>query len=263
MPKKEWRSINDFYYRRLDDIEQKAKPMDVADEPPPKKKEPEVRLLKGVWIAGDEGFDFNKKCKAQVTARLLRETKNKKVTINTFVKFKDDKEDLKQSLDGHLDGEGNAVIEVMLFYGDKYKQAISKNPDDNVCHYIFTATHENCTGELESEQLEMPFLPLCLKEREKNKAQMNKEASENGSTMCSNDCETCEKKAECYKQGETCDYWDECEIRDSCKKEEPQQSTQEENKQESQAQMNKEAAESGTPCTKDCDTCENKETCGK
>lgn len=262
MAKKEWRGVNDLYFRRLKDEKKKAKPVEVEDEPPPKKKEPEVRLIKGTWIAGDEGFDFNKKCKVEVKAKFIKETKNKKITVNMFVKFKDDEEDLKQSLDGHLDDDGTAVIDITLFYGDKYKSAISKNPDDNVCHYIFRANHENCAEELESEELEMPFLPLCLKEREKNKAQMNKDASENGSATCSGDCETCEKRDECYKQGDTCEYWDECEIRDGCEQEEPQP-TQEENKQESQAQMNKEAAKNGTPCTNDCETCEKKETCGK
>ena len=122
----------------------------------------EVRLVKGTWLPGDEGFAFNKKCKAQVELEFLKETSRKKLQLKTFVEYDGEDEDLGQVVDAFANDEGIAEAEVMLYYGEKYSNALGEKPDAK-CNYKFTATHPKGTGELESELLEMPH-------KEKNKA---------------------------------------------------------------------------------------------
>jgi ribosomal protein L21 len=115
----------------------------------------EVEFIEGKWLPGEDGFQFNKKCKVQVKAKFLKETKRRKVTVSTFVKHKDVTEDLGQQVDVSLNDDGIAEGEAMLFYGDKYSDALQKNPDLK-CYYKFKATHGTAKDELESEELEMP-----------------------------------------------------------------------------------------------------------
>ena len=213
MAKKEWRGINDLYFRRIKD-EPKKKPVETEEDSPAKKDEPEIRLIKGTWASSDEELDFNKKCTAKIEAKFLKETKQKRITLDTYVIYKNEEEDLNQSKDVVLNDDGTGEIELTLFYGEKYKQAISENPDDNLCHYIFKAKGKNCSNELESEKLEMPFLPPCVKERQKKKAEMNASGAHGGSA-CTDDCATCEIQDECLKKT-PCDHESECAISASC-----------------------------------------------
>ncbi len=114
-----------------------------------------ISLQEGVWIAGDEGFTFNKKCTVQITGKYLGETTCKKVTIDTFVEYEGEEEDLKQSVDAFLNDDCVAEAEVTLFYGEKYGNALGENPDAK-CNYLFRAKSDVAESELESEMLEMP-----------------------------------------------------------------------------------------------------------
>ena len=226
---------------------------------PAAEKKPEIRLLKGIWLAGENGFEFNKKCKARIEAKFLKETSAKKITVETFVHYRSCEEDLSQSIDVALNNDGIGEFEPTLFYGQAYKQAQNEDNADPECQYIFKASAKNCLNEIESELLEMPFLPDCLKEQQKKQAEANKSSSETGSAACSGDCEQCEKKPECFPGGEQCEFYDECKIRDNCTENPP---AQQEEPQESAACMNTTAARTGNPATMDCATCEKKEECG-
>jgi hypothetical protein len=210
----EWRNINDMYYRKVEKEEPKTKQVETEEEAPAKKEEPEIQLVKGTWISEDEELDFNKDCTAKIEAKFLKETKKKKVSLNAFVVFKNEEEDLGQTKDVVLKDDGTGEVPFSLFYGEKYKEAIEKDPDDNLCHYIFKAKGENCTEELESEKLEMPFLPPCVRERQKKKAEMNASGADGGTT-CTDDCATCEKQEECL-QKIPCEYEAECIVSASC-----------------------------------------------
>ncbi len=120
--------------------------------------ESEVQLLEGKWLPGEDGFQFNKKCKVQVKARFLKETGRRKITLSTFVEYEGEEEDLGLQVEIDLNDDGIAEGEVMLYYGDKYSDALREKPEAK-CHYLFKATHNTAKNELESEQLEMPQGP--------------------------------------------------------------------------------------------------------
>lgn len=127
----------------------------------------EVELLKGTWLEGADCFQFNKKCTVRVEGKFLKETKRTRVTINTFVTFRDEKnnedvkEDLGQAVDTNLEKvnkegvEAVAEAEVMLFYGEKYNKALRENPE-LTCRYTFTAQSNVGKKILDSEPLTMP-----------------------------------------------------------------------------------------------------------
>ena len=211
---KEWRDINDMYYRKVEKKEPEAKPVEPEEKPPEKKEEPEIQLIKGSWTSAEEDLDFNKDCTAKIEAKFLKETKKRKVTLDAFVIFKNQEESLGQVKDVILGDDGTGEVPISLFYGEKYKEAVEKDPDDNLCHYIFRANGDNCAEELESDKLEMPFLPPCVKERQKKKAAMNAGGSGGGSA-CTDDCETCDKREECLKKT-PCEFEEECTVSASC-----------------------------------------------
>ena len=153
---KEWRGINDFYFVKGKKEEKQAEPVDTEEDTATEEEDsPEVKLIEGKWLPGDEGFQFNKKCKAQVKAEFLKETNRKKVTIDTFVEFEGEKEDLGQQVEAFLEDNGIGEAEVTLFYGEKYSEAIRENPGAT-CTYKFIAHHNTCKKDIESELLEMP-----------------------------------------------------------------------------------------------------------
>ncbi len=129
-------------------------PLEEEEAPQPAETD-EVQLLEGTWHEGEDGFQFNKKCKVRVKAKFLKKTSRKKVTIDTYVEFDGELEDLGQQVEAFLNDDGIAETEVMLFYGDKYSNALQQNPDAK-CRYNFKAKHCAAKKELESEKLEMP-----------------------------------------------------------------------------------------------------------
>ncbi len=117
---------------------------------------PEVKLSNPQFVEGPDGFQFNKKCCIQVNAELLKETSRKKVSFKTFVVFEDEEEDLGQPLEGFINDEGLAKADMMLFYGEKYSQAIYDDPKAK-CFYKFVASHPKGSAEVKSDELEMPY----------------------------------------------------------------------------------------------------------
>ena len=128
----------------------------------------EVELLKGRWLEGAEGFQFNKKCKVRVEGKFLKKTNRTRVSINTFSTFRDEKkneyvkEPLGQTIEANLekinkDGmEAFAEAEVMLYYGDKYSKALGEK-SDLTCRYTFTAKSNVAKKIMEKcEELEVP-----------------------------------------------------------------------------------------------------------
>lgn len=157
MAKKEWRAVNDLYFHRPQKTEQKKKPVTLDDEPysQPQKDEPEVRLLDATWLPGPDGYQFNKKCTLQIKAKFLKKTSNKRVVADTFVLFNGEEEDLGQQVEGFLNDDGIAEAEVMLYYGDKYSDALRDDPDAT-CEYKCKLKHTKGANEIESELLDMP-----------------------------------------------------------------------------------------------------------
>ncbi len=157
MAKKEWRAVNDLYFHSPQKTEQKKKPVTLDDEPysQPQKDEPEVRLLDATWLPGSDGYQFNKKCKLQIKAKFLKKTSNKRVVADTFVLFNGEEEDLSQQVEGFLNDDGVAETELMLYYGDKYSDALRDNPDAT-CQYKCKVKHTKGLNEIESDLLKMP-----------------------------------------------------------------------------------------------------------
>jgi len=151
---KEWRSVNDLYYSKSP-VQTKTKPEQVEEEQKKKDDGPEVRLSDGKFIAGSEGFLFNKKCKVKVKVDYLKKTSRKKVTFQLFVVHNNEDEDLAHHVEGYED-KGFAEAEVTLFYGDKYQKALQKDPAAK-CSYKFKASHSKGEKEIESDLLDMPY----------------------------------------------------------------------------------------------------------
>lgn len=157
MAKKEWRSASDLYYHQPQKAEQKKKAVTLDDDasPQPEKDEPEVRLLKATWKPGSDGYQFNKKCKLQIKAKFLKKTSNKRVIADTFVLFNGEEEDLGQQVEGFLNDDGIAEAELMLYYGDKYSDALQDDPGAT-CQYKCKVKHTKGANKIESGLLEMP-----------------------------------------------------------------------------------------------------------
>lgn len=127
----------------------------MEDEPAQKQDDgPEVRLSDGTFLPGDDGYQFNKKCKVQVSVEYLKKTSRKKVTFKLFSVYNHEEEDLGHQVEGY-EKDGVAEAEVTLFYGDTYNEAL-KNDPSATCQYKFKASHSKGEKEIESEALEMP-----------------------------------------------------------------------------------------------------------
>jgi len=224
----QWHDINEpgIFSHKKKESQAPRKEVETAPAEPVAEKKPEIKLIKGTWSEGADGFEFNKKCKAHVEASFIKDPQSRKITLKTFVRYKGAEEDLNQNVDTILDSKGTGECDITLYYGQKYKSAQDREDPETTCIYVFKAGGKNCTNELESEQLEMPFMPDCLKEREKSKADANKSASEDGMAGCTGDCEHCENQAECFPSSDTCAYSDKCKIKNKCTKDSKQASSQ-------------------------------------
>lgn len=70
-------------------------------------------------------------------------------------------EDLSQQVVAFIKKDkGYAEAEIMLFYGDKYYDAIENDPDAK-CDYFFRAKHNTGEKIVDSELLSMPFIEKC------------------------------------------------------------------------------------------------------
>ena len=157
---------NDFYFIR--DKKKKEKPESYTkprfrqfahsddEEPPEEKVEPEVRLFDGTFHEGEDSFHFNKKCKIRIQAEFLKYTTRTRVFFDTFVIFNGEEENLFQQVEAFIKKDkGYAEAEIMLYYGEKYYQALIDDPAAK-CKYFFRAKHNTGEKIVESELLEMP-----------------------------------------------------------------------------------------------------------
>jgi|GEM_PF-4452392 len=113
-----------------------------------------VRLFNPQWIAGTEGFAFNRKCRVQVAAAGLAKDSGRRVTFSLFVESAAGKEPLQCSVDALVEN-GIAEAEVVLYYGEKYYNLFSADPSQK-CTYTFTATHPDAASAVTSPSLVMP-----------------------------------------------------------------------------------------------------------
>jgi hypothetical protein len=261
-----WHDINDpGGFSRAGKKVPEAAPVSIAEaaaESPPPKKEIEIRLLKGVWLAGENGFEFNEPCNARIEAEFLKETAKRRINVESFVRYKGNEEDLHQSLAVTLDDDGVVEFSPTLYYGTDYHQAQSQEGADPTCQYVFKATADNCVSELESELLTMPFVPDCERKRQEETGRANENASAGAGSCGKADCERCERKQQCHPSAGNCEFKETCKISDVCERQSEDAGTPEETRQETSAQNNQDAAENGSACTHDCVTCPQKDTCG-
>ena len=155
----EWHDINDpgYFCRPPRSDQQSQAPTLQTETEGTKKKndEPEVKLLSASWVAGTEGFQFNKKCKLQVKAEFLTQTIRKRVSISTYVVFNNEEEDLRQTVSAMIDDNGIAEAELTLYYGETFHAALCDDPAVT-CEYKAVASHPKGVKEITSEILPMP-----------------------------------------------------------------------------------------------------------
>jgi hypothetical protein len=154
----QWHDINDPGFFTKKDMTAAGVPqtMVASDVAPAEKKEPEVTLKNACWKEGNEGFTFNKKCFLEVKGTYLKKTIQTRVTGNLVVVFNNEEEDLRHKVEGHLDDACVALLEVPLWYGEKYHAAL-QNDKAAACSYkVKNIKHSNGTNQIESESLDMP-----------------------------------------------------------------------------------------------------------
>ncbi len=153
---KPWRDINDLGLSiKKEKKPTPAPPISEEQAPVEPKEEPKVRLSNGVFLEGPDGFQFNKKCKIRVKGEFLKKTIRKRVLFDTFVVYDEEEENLYQQVEGFIKDNGYAETEMMLFYGEKYYDAMVNDPSVK-CFYKFKAKHTKGENVVESELLEMP-----------------------------------------------------------------------------------------------------------
>ena len=168
MPQDNWHNNNDFYFIRDKKKKEKTEPYklpkfrqfahDEIEETPKEDPEPEVRLFNGTFHEGEDSFHFNKKCKIRIQAEFLKYTTRTRVFFDTFVIFNGEEENLLQQVEAFIKKDkGYAEAEIMLYYGEKYYQALIDDPAAK-CKYFFRAKHNTGEKIVESELLEMPCI---------------------------------------------------------------------------------------------------------
>jgi hypothetical protein len=153
-----WHDINDpgaFAGKPEPEESTSAAETEQTGQESPEKQEPEVKLVSAVWEVRETGFEFNKKCNLKVSAEFLKETFRKKITCQLFVVFNGQEEDLHHQVDAELGDDGAATVEMTLYYGNDYYNALPDNPEA-LCQYKAKVTHPTATAELESALLDMP-----------------------------------------------------------------------------------------------------------
>jgi hypothetical protein len=135
--------------------QQKIAPVEFIADTIIAKEEPEkeVKLSCPKFLEGDEGFKFNKKCRAQVTVDYLKETFRKKVTFSLFSEYKGKIQDMHHEVIGYEES-GLAEAEITLYYNDEHYSDYYYDQSIQV-DYFFKATHPTAK-EIESPRLTMP-----------------------------------------------------------------------------------------------------------
>lgn len=151
MAKKEWRGINDLYFRSPQKTEQKKKTVDLDDEPTPQQRKddgPEVRLSQPEIAAPSDGFNFNKKCTLKVNVEYLKETSRKRVLFEFFAECDGEKELIESGLEG-FEKDGVAEAQAMLYYPEKYKEG-------DTAEFFFEASHNKGVKKVNSDKVSLP-----------------------------------------------------------------------------------------------------------
>jgi len=164
-----WHDINepsmpDFGSKKKDEKPERKKPItgiednDDKPKPPP---DPEVDIVKAEkWIEGEDGFRFNRKCYLEVEAQ-YRNTENLTIRRRIFgdlfaINPDGTEENLSKQVEGFLDDNGIARLEVPLYYSDGFAEALDKDPDAK-CNYKVKNIRHSLGGKIiDSTELEMP-----------------------------------------------------------------------------------------------------------
>jgi outer membrane protein OmpA-like peptidoglycan-associated protein len=152
----EWHDINDPGFFK---VSKKAKEPDggmcTIDnvQPTPEDTSEEVKLSDPRFIEGEEGFQFNKKCRVSVKMEYMKETFRKQAHFALFSDYKGEIQDMHMEVDGD-ESDGIAEAEVTLYFNDAYYNDYYNDPSVTV-EYFFKASHPK-GKEIESPRLTMP-----------------------------------------------------------------------------------------------------------
>jgi outer membrane protein OmpA-like peptidoglycan-associated protein len=115
--------------------------------------EEEVTLSDPQFFKGDEGFQFNKKCRVRVKVDYLKETFRKQMTFALFSEYNGEVQDMQHAVNGE-EQDGVAEAEITLYYNEAHYNDFCNDPSITV-DYFFKASHPRGT-EIESPRLTMP-----------------------------------------------------------------------------------------------------------
>ncbi|MDG5816823.1 peptidoglycan-binding protein [Chitinispirillales bacterium ANBcel5] len=120
--------------------------------------EPEVRLISAQWKPGPKGFSYNEQCFLEVKAEYLKETIRAKIRGKLFCTFDGKEEDLAQEVNGFIEKDGTAVMEIEhLWYMNLAHYNACKEDPNTPCSYIIkNITHSRGENIIDSPVLEMP-----------------------------------------------------------------------------------------------------------
>lgn len=137
-------------------------PQTEKPKPPPPK---EVRFISAdEWVAGDTGFEFNKKCTLRGKVEfLIPNTVKRKIEGETVVVTDDNvKENLRAPVVGYIDDNGEFKLDVTLYFGNHFYGLLEKEPKTKCKYYVENIKHFGGVNSISSAPLEMPSEPMKL-----------------------------------------------------------------------------------------------------
>ncbi|MDG5816730.1 OmpA family protein [Chitinispirillales bacterium ANBcel5] len=124
--------------------------------------EPEVRLISAQWKPGPKGFYYNEQCFLEVKAEYLKETIRAKIRGKLFCTFDGKEEDLAQVVEGFIEKDGTAVIEIehLWYMNLAHYNACKEDPNTPCSYTVKNITHSRGENTIDSPELEMPWEPV-------------------------------------------------------------------------------------------------------
>ncbi len=129
------------------------------DEPAEEEKpEPEVRLISAQWRPGPKGFINNEQCFLDVKAEYLKKSARARIRGKLFGTYEGVEEDLGQEVEGFIEDNGIASMEVkkLWFINNLHYNSWKKDKSVKCSYKIKGISHSRGANEIESPVLEMP-----------------------------------------------------------------------------------------------------------
>ncbi|MDG5816811.1 hypothetical protein QA601_17070 [Chitinispirillales bacterium ANBcel5] len=121
--------------------------------------EPEARLISAQWKPGPKGFMYNEQCFVEVKAEYLKETIRAKIRGKLFCTFDGKEEDLAQVVEGFIEDDGTALMEIehLWYVGNAHHNSCKEDPNTPCSYTIKDITHSRGENTIDSPPLEMPW----------------------------------------------------------------------------------------------------------